>query len=139
MKTQDPEQQERSDEEITVTPPPFRHSDEPQPEAPEQEPATSPTLAQRIEAMGLDSTVASQILEMTQGIDSEALSADLLTALAHGVTHDTDVENAEAAGYLRGRNEKIEAVLHPEPQDDEQVTSTPVFPRYCRRSIWENP
>jgi hypothetical protein len=103
---------------------------------PEQEPSASPTLADRIAALGVDEQTASQLAELTAGIDSDIVSPDLLATLARGVTHDNDVQNADAAGYLRGRNEKIEAVLHPEPEE-ETPPSTPVFPRYCRRSIWD--
>jgi hypothetical protein len=62
---------------------------------------------------------------------------DVITTLARGITHDNDVENADAAGYLRGRNEKIEAVLHPEPDLPDESDTTPVFPHYNRRSIWD--
>ena len=119
-----------------VTPPPFRQNDEPHEG---QEPATSPTLADRARAMGLNEDTAQHLSELAAGIPSEGISDDLLATLALGISHDEDVQNADAAGYLRGRNEKIEAVLHPEPQDEEEApaTATPVFPRYCRRSIWE--
>ena len=60
----------------------------------------------------------------------------MLNTLAHGATHAADVQNADAAGYLRGRNEKIEAVLQPEPEEETPL-ATPVFPRYCRCSIWD--
>ena len=114
-----------------VTPPPFRTSEEP-----EQTTAPSPTLAERIAAMNLDEPMAQRLTSLTKHLDNEAATDELLTTLMHGITHDEDVNNADAAGYLRGRNEKIEAVMHPQPQDDEQAT-TPVFPRYCRRSIWD--
>ena len=119
-----------------VTPPPFRQNDEPQEG---QEPVTSPTLADRARAMGLNEDTAQHLSELAAGIPSEGISDDLLATLARGISHDEDVQNADAAGYLRGRNEKIEAVLHPEPQDEEEApaTATPVFPRYCRRSIWD--
>ena len=119
-----------------VTPPPFRPNEEPQ-EAQPQEQTASPTLADRIATMDLDEPVASQLTQLTEGMDSEALSPDLLATLARGVTHDTDVKNADATGYLRGRNEKIEAVLQPQPEEDTAAQATPVFPRYCRRSIWD--
>ena len=75
--------------------------------------------------------------ELTDGLDSHSVSPELLSTLARGITHDEDVQNADAAGYLRGRNEKIETVLHPQPQDEDEPPATPVFPRYCRRSIWD--
>ena len=132
------EQENRELQQATsmVTPPPFRHSEEPQ-EAQPQEPGTSPTLDDRIAAMGLDEDTCRQLQQVTQGIDSASVSTELLATLARGVTHDNDVKNADAAGYLRGRNEKIEAVLHPQPDDTDEMVSTPVFPRYCRRSIWD--
>ena len=114
-----------------VTPPPFRQHDEP-----EQEPGTSPTLADRIAAMNLDEPVATQLTQLTAGMDSNTVSPDMLATLARGITHDTDVKNADATGYLRGRNEKIEAVLQPAEEED-SPQATPVFPRYCRRSIWD--
>ena len=119
----------------TVTPPPFRQSDEPH-EAQQQEPSASPTLADRIAAMNLDENAARQLQQLTQNLDNAIVSHELLSTIAQGLTHDTDVQNADAAGYLRGRNEKIEAVLHPEPEE-EPAQSVPVFPRYCRRSIWD--
>ena len=116
-----------------VTPPPFRPSEEPL-EA--QKPSTSPTLADRARAMGLNDDTAQHLSELAAGIPSEGISDDLLATLARGISHDEDVQNADAAGYLRGRNEKIEAVLHPQPEE-ETPPATPVFPRYCRRSIWD--
>ena len=118
-----------------VTPPPFRQHEEPQ-VAPEQESGSSPTLADRIAAMNLDEPVTTQLTQLTAGMDNDALSPDLLATLARGITHDTDVQNADATGYLRGRNEKIEAVLQPAEEED-SPQATPVFPRYCRRSIWD--
>ena len=120
-----------------VTPPPFRHSEEAQ-QHQEQvpSPSPSPTLSDRIAAMDVDEQTASRLMALTEGFDSEAVSTALLDTLARGIAHDNDVQNADAAGYLRGRNEKIEAVLHPEPEE-ETPSSSPVFPRYCRRSIWD--
>ena len=120
----------------TVTPPPFRQSDEPH-EAQQQEPSASPTLADRIAAMNLDEDATRQLQQLTQDLDNAIVSHELLSTLAQGLTHDTDVQNADAAGYLRGRNEKIEAVLHPQTLVEDESPTTPVFPRYCRRSIWE--
>ena len=119
------ENQEFQEATAAVTPPPFRHNQE---SADHHEPTASPTLAQRIAAMGLDETMTQRLGQLTQHLDA---------TLIRGITHDEDVSNADAAGYLRGRNEKIEAVMHPQPQDDEEQQATPVFPRYCRRSIWD--
>ena len=75
--------------------------------------------------------------EITMECNPDDISDELLTTLARGVTHDNDVQNADATGYLRGRNEKIEAMLHPQFLVEDEAPATPVFPRYCRRSIWE--
>jgi len=124
------------EQQVAVTPPPFRQSEEPV-EQP-QEPATSPTLAQRIAAMDIDEEKTRRLTLLTQGLTDTATSDELLDTLVQGIMHDEDVQNADAAGYLRGRNEKIEAVMHPQPQDDEDETQvSPVFPQYCRRSIWD--
>ena len=116
-----------------VTPPPFRQQEEEQ----AQEPTASPTLEERISALGLDDESAAKIRQLTAGIDGNNVTPDLLETIARGITHDNDVENADAAGYLRGRNEKIEAVLHPEPDLPDESDTTPVFPHYNRRSIWD--
>ena len=117
-----------------VTPPPFRPSEEPQ-ESEEQ--TASPTLADRIAELGLEEGVSQQLTQLTQGMDAASLSPELLSTLAHGITHDEDVKNADAAGFLRGRNEKIETVMHQRADNEDEADSTPVFPRYCRRSVWD--
>ena len=119
----------------TVTPPPFCPSE--QQEVQSQEPSASPTLEERIHALGLDESATGKLLKLTAGLDSRDFTTALLETLARGVNHDEDVQNADAAGYLRGRNEKIETVMHPQPQDEDEAQATPVFPRYCRRSIWD--
>lgn len=44
--------------------------------------------------------------------------------------------NAETEGYLRGRNEKIEATQHFDVMPDDEPQPVP-FPSYCRRSVWD--
>lgn len=132
MKTPDNESM-NSEKAAVATPPPFRQDTSPA-EQPEQ--TASPTLAQRISQLGLNETDAIRLTELTTGLDNDAVTSELLTTLARGVTHDNDVENADATGYLRGRNEKIETVMHPRPENDAPEIQ-PVFPRYCRRSIWD--
>ena len=130
--------QPKEDAKGMVTPPPFRQNEQPQ-EVPVQEPtASSPTLADRTAALGLDEDTTQRLSQLLEGMSPEAISDDVIATLARGITHDDDVLNADAAGYLRGRNEKIEAVLQPEPDEEpEEPQPVPVFPRYCRRSIWE--
>lgn len=53
------------------------------------------------------------------------------------------IAQADAEGYLRGRNELIEATQHfdsaPDGDDDDDLPAQPglLFPRYARRSIWD--
>ena len=130
----EPSQQQQAS---AVTPPPF-HQHEPTQEAPAQEPTASPTLAERTAALGLDKQTSQRLSQLIEGIDPDRITDDVIATLARGITHDDDVQNADAAGYLRGRNEKIEAVLQPEPDHEpEEPQPLPSFPRYCRRSIWD--
>jgi len=138
------ENQESKSMEGAVTPPPFntrvqneRNERNVQGEQDGNPSENTSTVNEQIAALGLDETDAVRLATLTQGMAAEALTEDLLTTLARGITHDNDVQNADAAGYLRGRNEKIEAVLHPEPQGNDEGQTTPVFPRYQRRSIWD--
>lgn len=131
METQENLQQQ----ETVATPPPFRSTTATQEQGQEQ--TASPTLADRIAALGLDEDISSRLTRLTQGIGDDNATDDLLSTLARGITHDADVQNADAEGYLRGRNEKIETVLPPSPAPQDETESTPVFPRYCRRSIWD--
>ena len=43
---------------------------------------------------------------------------------------------ADAEGYLRGRNEVIEATQHFDAPDDSKLSPAP-FPRYNRLTIWD--
>lgn len=44
---------------------------------------------------------------------------------------------ADAEGYLRGRNEVIEATQHFDAPDDSELTLAVPIPRYNRSSIWD--
>ena len=45
---------------------------------------------------------------------------------------------ADAAGYLRGRNEKIEIVNRAADEPPEAEVKPVAFPRYSRRSFWDD-
>ena len=69
--------------------------------------------------------------------NGEPLNEETLTILLHGLEHDEDVRDADAQGYIRGRNEKIDAVTtRPVPLDDAPET-TMLIPHCDRRSIWD--
>ena len=46
------------------------------------------------------------------------------------------ITEAEATGYLRGRNEQIDDIEHFDDPDDCDIASSSI-PRYHRRSIWD--
>lgn len=64
----------------------------------------------------------------TASIESLSLDGDTLAQVQELL------RNAEAEGYLRGRNEKIEATQHFDR--DEEPEPAP-FPTYARRSVWD--
>lgn len=125
--------EQENHEPTAVTPPPFHPQESPG----EPSEATSPTLAEQIAAMGLEQDVNERLTQLTRGMESLEIAPEVLTTLARGITHDEDVENANATGYLRGRNEKIEAVMHQRPSGDDTPQPVATFPSYRRRSIWE--
>lgn len=78
--------------------------------------------------------------EMTAllGGDREAL----ISALYKSVSYDRDVAAADAAGYLRGRNEAVEQKRQKQyerPKDDGGVPNDYDLPllRSIRRSVWD--
>lgn len=81
-----------------------------------------------------DATAASAraILEpLERGADP---GEGLVKLIVSALTHDEDVKNAEAAGYLRGRNETIEIAA----EQCDNTSPTPVnFPVYRKRSFWD--
>ena len=73
----------------------------------------------------VDSPVA-ELPSVTAGLDADTVQriADLLA-------------DAEARGYLRGRNEKIEATQHFAPEPD-VATEPERMPVYAHHSIWDS-
>lgn len=68
-------------------------------------------------------------------VDPELAMKQLPEALA---AHIQDIiAQAEANGYLRGRNEQIQAQQHFDNPDADCVISRAVMPRYRRPSVWD--
>ena len=89
-------------------------------------------------SMSIDDATLAQVKQLLPP-GTTTVSDDLLKALVLAVRHDEDVSNAEAQGYVRGRNENIEAQCgfdHPHGDDDVCVDEVN-FPRYARRSVWD--
>ena len=107
-----------------TTPPPFV----PQPEV---------SLERQLDDLHLGEAVKARARQAADELGTGDLPQLLDALLDRAATHADEVANAEAAGYLRGRNDKIEALTRPAVPRDEDQPSTPVFPIYRRRSIWD--
>jgi len=110
-----------------------------QPEAADNRPAAvSPTVEQVLATLDLTAEQRESLSQVVGGLDPATLTAPLLALLHQGVKHDEDVRDADAAGYLRGRNDNIDAVLRTQPVADEAAAERrPMFPVYHRRSVWD--
>ncbi|MBR5727873.1 MAG: hypothetical protein IKX39_04410 [Muribaculaceae bacterium] len=74
-------------------------------------------------------------LAPTLSDDPEQAMKQLPAALAE---HIQDLlAQADAEGYLRGRNEIIEATQHFHAPDDSELTLAAPIPRYNHSSIWD--
>lgn len=91
------------------------------------------TIIEQMQVSESTATAARAILDpLEQG---KAPSRALVELVVKALNHDEDVRNAEATGYLRGRNETIEAATS---SIDNNTAQQPVnFPVYRRRSFWE--
>lgn len=85
--------------------------------------------------MNLSSGVAATAKAILEPMENgETPSKSVVELIVKALNHDEDVKNADAAGYLRGRNEIIEAATKTsENQEPQPVT----FPVYRKRSFWD--
>lgn len=84
----------------------------------------------------LDDATNSQVRQLIDKIGKGEFDDNTVSILSHAVNHDEEAKNAEAEGYLRGRNEKIEQVTQP-ASVEEAHTEPATFPRYRKRSVWD--
>lgn len=101
----------------------------------DQPASVADVVAQAAGALSLDNETATAIVAMLDRMGAASVTTEDVEFLAKAFSCDEDLKNADAAGYLRGRNENIEAT-HNFPNSDGQ-TSEATFPRYARRSIWD--
>lgn len=83
----------------------------------------------------LDPDSQQRIKEVLTAAGATVATADVVDLLAKALRHDEDVSNAEASGYLRGRNEKIDNALKKPRSSDPPSPAN--FPRYVKQSIWD--
>jgi len=95
---------------------------------------TGDVVDETLAGMQLSESVIQQVHHLVATLGQGAHDAHVVATLARGLTHDEDIRNADAAGYIRGRNEKIETTV-PAPPDE--THAQPVFPIYRRRSVWD--
>ena len=103
----------------------------------EQPPAAfGEMVAEAAKQLGLSDAIASVVEEVLAPLEHGRLSRNVVKLIAQAIGRDEDLKNAEAAGYLRGRNEKIE-LMNRTAEPPEAEVKPAAFPRYTRRSFWD--
>lgn len=105
-----------------------------QPQAPTNVDIALNAAAQRI---GLDEESCGKLRQLLEPMCASTIPQDVVDMLAQALHHDEDVSNAEAAGYVRGRNENINTRLGVPGKDEDIAAAETSFPRYVKRSIWD--
>lgn len=103
-------------------------------EPPEQE-EQSREVDTVLERLGVSPSIATSARAIIGSLKSGTPPGeDVVKLIVAALSHDEDVKNAEAQGYLRGRNEVIEASSKlDDPQEPQPVN----FPIYRKRSFWD--
>lgn len=107
----------------------------PQVTEPDAQPAAPSALDEALTRHTLDAHSQQRIKDILNDAGATAVTTEVVDMLVKALRHDEDVSNAEATGYLRGRNEQIEAALgKPKRKTRTEPAS---FPRYVKQSIWD--
>ena len=118
-------------------------SDELQSDETQQEQSSMTTTPQEqpdevtaiLERLGVSESTATSARTIIDSIEAgKTPSENFVKLIVNALNHDEDMRNAEAAGYLRGRNETIEAASN---LQDEQTPKPVNFPIYRKRSFWD--
>ena len=86
---------------------------------------------------GMSAAAAQQVQRILQPVARGEVSDGVIGMIAQALSRDEDLKNADAEGYRRGRNEKIDLLTRPMSVLDEPETQPAQFPRYARHSIWD--
>ena len=87
-----------------------------------------------LNSMGASNSIATSTRAILHQLrNGDKPSKSIVKLIVQALNRDEDIKNAEAAGYLRGRNEKIEMATKPAEKDTQPVN----FPVYRRRSFWD--
>ena len=118
-------------------------SDELQSDETQQEQSSMTTTPQEqpdevtaiLERLGVSESTATSARTIIDSIEvGKTPGENFVKLIVNALNHDEDMRNAEAAGYLRGRNETIEAASN---LQDEQTPKPVNFPIYRKRSFWD--
>ena len=86
-------------------------------------------------ALGVSESVQASARAILEPIEKGVAPGESIVRLVvNALRHDEDVKNAEAEGYLRGRNEVIDAASKTRDQQGPQPVN---FPVYRKTSFWE--
>ncbi len=86
-------------------------------------------------ALGVSESIQASARAILEPIEKGVAPGESIVRLVvNALRHDEDVKNAEAEGYLRGRNEVIDAASKTRDQQGPQPVN---FPIYRKTSFWE--
>lgn len=106
-----------------------------QQESAEQQPQPRDEVGAILEQLGVSDSIATSTRALLDTIkEGKAPGENFVKLIVNALGHDEDIKNAEAAGYLRGRNEVIEAAGK---LDDDKEPAPVNFPIYRKRSFWD--
>ena len=92
------------------------------------------TIDNILSTLGVSDSVATSAKAILDPIvKGDTPTQGLVALVVKALSHDDDVKNAEAAGYLRGRNETIEVANKFDDKEPQPVN----FPIYRKRSFWD--
>ena len=88
--------------------------------------ATQSSLDDIIGDMNISGSVAATAKAILEPLEKgTAPSKSIVELIVKALNHDEDVKNADAAGYLRGRNETIDAATRAIAEKEPQPTTYP--------------
>ena len=89
-----------------------------------------------MERLGVSESIATSARAILDTIEAgKAPGENFVKLIVNALNHDDDIKNAEAAGYLRGRNEAIDQAIS---LNDDQQPKPVNFPVYRKRSFWDS-
>lgn len=92
-------------------------------------------VAKILERLGVSESIATSARAILDTIEAgKAPGENFVKLIVNALNHDDDIKNAEAAGYLRGRNEAIDQAIS---LNDDQQPKPVNFPIYRKRSFWD--